>query len=86
MLGLVFLRSKSDQCKYCKHDGGNFLVITLYIDDLLLLSNNKYVVHDLKSQLSTQFDMKEFRAAKYILGMEIRRDRENRKVWLSQSM
>jgi hypothetical protein len=70
---------------YYKHDGGHFLVITLYVDDMLFLGNNKDVIHDLKSQLSAQFYIKDLRDAKYILGMEIRRDKENIKFWLRQS-
>jgi hypothetical protein len=80
VLGLGFLRSKSDHCVYYKHDGGHFLVITLYVDDMLFFGNSKDVICDLKSQLSTQFDMKDLGATKYILGMEIKRDRENIKA------
>eukprot|EP00253_Pinus_taeda_P014965 PITA_14965 len=39
---------------------------------------------DLKTQLSSKFDMKYIGATNYILGMEIKRDRENRKLWLNQ--
>uniref|UniRef100_A0A2N9I6R9 Integrase catalytic domain-containing protein n=1 Tax=Fagus sylvatica TaxID=28930 RepID=A0A2N9I6R9_FAGSY len=38
----------------------------------------------LKSLLHKEFEMKDLGAAKKILGMEIRRDREARKLWLSQ--
>jgi hypothetical protein len=68
---------------YYKHDGGHFLIITLHVDDMLFFGNNKDAVHDLKSQLSTQFDMRDLGAIKYILGLEIRRDRANIKLWLS---
>jgi hypothetical protein len=70
---------------YYKQDGGHFLVITLYVDDMVFFGNNKDVICDLKSHLSTQFDMKDLAAANYILGMEIKRDRENKNLWLSQS-
>eukprot|EP00253_Pinus_taeda_P008798 PITA_08798 len=39
---------------------------------------------DLKTQLSSKFDMKDLGAANYILGIEIKRDREKRKLWLNQ--
>ena len=38
----------------------------------------------LKSLLSSEFDMKDLGAAKKILGIEIHRDREAGKLWLSQ--
>ena len=52
---------------------------------MLFFGNNKDVIYDLKSKLSTQFDMKDLGAAKYILGMKTKREKENKKLWLSQS-
>eukprot|EP00253_Pinus_taeda_P035585 PITA_35585 len=43
-----------------------------------------FVVKDLKNHLSSNFDMKDLGAANYILGMEIKRDRTKRKLWLNQ--
>ena len=34
--------------------------------------------------MSSKFDMKDLGAANYILGMEIKRDRAKRKLWLNQ--
>eukprot|EP00253_Pinus_taeda_P026063 PITA_26063 len=39
---------------------------------------------DLKTHLSSKFDMKDLGDAYYILGMEIKRDRIKRKLWLNQ--
>jgi hypothetical protein len=35
VLGLEILRSKSNHCVYYKQGGGHFLVISLYVDDML---------------------------------------------------
>jgi hypothetical protein len=37
-----------------------------------------------KIQLSSKFDMKNFGATNFILGMEIKRDKKNMKLWLNQ--
>ena len=37
-----------------------------------------------KTQTFSKFNMKDLGAANYILGMEIKRDQENRKLWLNQ--
>ena len=42
-------------------------------------------MQDLKTQLFSKFDMKDFGAANYIFGLEIKRDQEKRKIWLNQS-
>eukprot|EP00253_Pinus_taeda_P031942 PITA_31942 len=44
----------------------------------------KEIIQDLKTQLSSKFDMKDLGAANYILGMEIKRDRAKRQLWLNQ--
>lgn len=52
---------------------------------MLFIGKDKVLIVDLKSQLFVIFEMKDFGAEKNILGMEIRRDHENGKLWLSQS-
>eukprot|EP00253_Pinus_taeda_P016977 PITA_16977 len=40
---------------------------------------------DLKTQLSSKFDMKDLGAANYVSGMEVKRDWPKRKLWLNQT-
>eukprot|EP00253_Pinus_taeda_P014068 PITA_14068 len=42
------------------------------------------IAKDLKTQLSSKFDMKDLGAANYILGMEIKRVQKKMKLWLNQ--
>ncbi|KAE8715770.1 hypothetical protein F3Y22_tig00110160pilonHSYRG00432 [Hibiscus syriacus] len=58
--------------------------LLLYVDDMLITAKNMDDVIGLKTLLSQEFDMKDLGAAKKILGMEICRDRDSRKLWLSQ--
>jgi hypothetical protein len=83
MLGLGFTRSKEDHCVYFKLIGDHLIHLVLYVDDMLLIGNNKEIIQDVKTQLSSKFDMKDLGAANLILGMEIKRDREKRKIWLN---
>jgi hypothetical protein len=80
MLGLHFTRSKEDQCVYFKLIGDHLIYLALYLDDTLLIGNNKDIIQDVKTQLSSKFDMKDLGATNFILGMEIKRDRENMKL------
>eukprot|EP00253_Pinus_taeda_P006104 PITA_06104 len=73
--GLCFTRSKVDHCVYFKLIGDCVIYLALYVDDMLLVGNDKEIIQDLKSQLSSKFDMKDVGATNYILGMEIKRDR-----------
>jgi hypothetical protein len=54
------------------------------VDDILLIGDNMELVRDTKSLLSKAFDMKDLGAVHYCLGIEVKRDRKNRKIWLSQ--
>jgi hypothetical protein len=78
MLGLGFTRRKDDHCVYFKLVGDHLIYLVLYVDDMLLIGNNKEIIQDVKTQLSSKFDMKDLGAANFILGMEIKRDREKR--------
>ena len=51
---------------------------------MLVASRNKAEVQTLKSLLGSEFEMKDLGAAEKILGMEIRRDRDQRKLFLYQ--
>jgi hypothetical protein len=84
ILGLGFVRSRVDHCVYSKQVGNHFIYVVLYVDDMLMVGNNMDVIKEVKSQLSSKFDMKDLSAANFILGMEIKRDRANRKLWLNQ--
>jgi hypothetical protein len=47
---------------------------------MLLIGNNKEIIQDVKTQLSSKFDMKDLGASNFISGMEIIRDRKKRKL------
>ena len=69
-----FVRSKYDNWFYfILSDIPIYLL--LYVDDILLISNSKSKICELKSLLNTNFDMKNLGPARKILGMVIQRDR-----------
>ena len=51
---------------------------------MLIAATNKHEICSLKALLSGEFEMKDLGPSKKILGMEIQRDRKNRKLYLSQ--
>jgi hypothetical protein len=84
ILELVFVRRKVYHCVYSKKVGNHFIYVVLYVNDMLLVGNNMDVIKEVKSHLSSKFDMKDLGDANFILGMEIKIDHENRKLWLNQ--
>ena len=60
-------------------------MLILYVDDILLIGNDKTFLHEIKESLKSSFLMKDFGEAAYILGIKIYRDRYRRLIGLSQS-
>jgi hypothetical protein len=84
MLSHGFKRSEFDSCVYIKFVNGSPIYLLLYVDDMLIAAKSKKDIAALKSQLSSEFEMKDLGAAKKILGMEITRDRNSGLLFLSQ--
>jgi hypothetical protein len=49
MLGIGFRRSKDDYCLYSKLIGDHLIYLVLYVDDMLLIGNNKEITQDVKT-------------------------------------
>ncbi|KAE8655983.1 Phosphatidylinositol/phosphatidylcholine transfer protein SFH1 [Hibiscus syriacus] len=82
---LGYNRLNADPCVYFKRSGGNdFVILLLYVDDMLVAGPNKDHIEELKAQLAREFEMKDLGSANKILGMQIHRDISNRNIWLSQ--
>ncbi|KAF3647444.1 2-phytyl-1,4-naphtoquinone methyltransferase [Capsicum annuum] len=85
MVGQGYTQSQHDNCVYFqKSSNGSFIYLLLYVDDMLIASKDMSLIKKLKSQLSNEFEMKDLGAAKKILGMEISRERQAGKLYLSQ--
>jgi hypothetical protein len=61
-----------------------FIILVLYLDDILLACSDKNLLHETKGFLSSNFDMKDLGDASYVLGKEIHRDRTRSVLGLSQ--
>lgn len=54
------------------------------MDDIVLASNEKGMIHEVKQFLSKNFDMKDMGDAYYVIDIEIHRDRHQGTLSLSQ--
>lgn len=62
----------------------SFMYLLLYVDDMLIAAQSMSEINKLKTQLSSEFEMKDLGKAKKIMGMEIHRDRHAGRFFLSQ--
>ena len=81
-----FVRSKYDGCVYIrKRKGVPIAYLLLYVDDMLVAGERMCDVQDVKDNLRSAFEMKDLGPARKILGMNILRERQKRKLWLTQN-
>ena len=79
-----FIENPMDQCIYQKVSGSKTCFLVLYVDDILLATNDKGMMHGVKQFLSKNFDMKDMGEASYVIGIKIHRDRSRGILGLSQ--
>lgn len=80
-----FTPSQADPCLYIKRDGSVLLIVVLYVDDLIIASNSVEVMDKFKKDISQRFKMTDTGPVKWILGVEVIRDREKRTIELKQT-
>jgi len=79
-----FKENASDQCIYLKKNGSHFIILVLYVDDILLASSSVELLIETKLILNSHFDMKDLGDASVVLGIQISRDRSRGILGLSQ--
>ncbi|KAL0405649.1 UNVERIFIED_CONTAM: Retrovirus-related Pol polyprotein from transposon TNT 1-94 [Sesamum latifolium] len=69
-----FTMVEEDHCVHVKRSEKNFMILSLYVDDILLTENNMEMIVATKKWLSSTFEMKDMGEAEYIIGVKIHRD------------
>jgi hypothetical protein len=61
-----------------------FIILLLYVDDILIVGSNFSRIKNSKKKLSKSFIMKDLGPIKQTLGIRVIRDKKCKKLWLSQ--
>lgn len=69
---------------YYKFSGSKFIFLVLYVDDILLDSNDIGLLHETKRFLIKHFEMQDLGNVFFVLGIEIHQDRSRGVLGLSQ--
>jgi len=71
-----FVHEGFEKC-YCEHtlftklkEGGKLLIVSLYIDDLIFIRNDRNMCEEFKKLMMLEFDMSDF-GKMYFLGIEV---------------
>ena len=68
---------------YKRHRDKVVMFLVFYVDDILLIGNDVWVMLSVKVWLSSQFDIKDLGEANFILGIKLWQDRKNMMLGLS---
>ena len=83
-------KSNADGCIYVKsvkeaNDRISFVILGVYVDDIIPVSNNPVLLKAEKAALCERFEMVDRGEIHYLLGMSIKRDRECRTLTISKT-
>ena len=79
-----FLATASDPCVYIFGSNDNLSVLTMRVDDLLLLEGNTPLLKDLEIGLMDRFAMTDMGDISMVVDMQIARNREDKTLTISQ--
>lgn len=83
MINHGYQRTTFDHCMFVKRfDDDEFIILLLYVDDMLIVWQSSEKISKLKNEMKKYFLMKNLGSTKHILGMSIRRDCKEHKLWL----
>jgi len=82
-----YIKSKVDAGVYFKGSGVNTIIISVYVDDILIFGGDAVTseILELKAKLDSEFKLDDLGMVKNILGMEIERDLEENLIHLGQN-
>jgi len=74
-----------DRCIYLKVSGSKSIFLILYVDDVLLVTNDLGLLSETKKSLSNKFKMKDMGEEYYVIGIKIFCDRSQGLLGFSQN-
>ena len=66
-----FVMNHADECIYQMFSGRKYIFLVLYVDDILLATDDLNLLCDTKNFLSNNFEMKHLGNASNVLGLQI---------------
>jgi hypothetical protein len=78
-----YKQSQADHTLFIKHSTqGKITALIVYVDDIVLISNDDWELQNLKHSLANEFEIKDLGSLKYFLGIEVARSRHG--IFISQ--
>lgn len=85
LLDFGLKRSSTDQCVYYFVKGNRIFIVAVYVDDIIIFSNNNEMETKLTKVLFDEFKMKDMGEISSVLGIRVTRDRKSGTISLDQA-
>ena len=85
LIVIGFSPTHSDPCVYVHGSGDTLIILTLYVDDILLTGKDPVLVDQKKRELKERFEMTDMGEVTRILGMEVKRDYDQGTLAITQT-
>jgi hypothetical protein len=72
MMSLGFQRSSSEHGVYTHSRDGGWLIVGVYIDNLIITGTNEETITSFKTQMKDRFQMSDLGLLSYYLGIEVK--------------
>lgn len=73
----------ADNCVYLKRERNGVLIVSLYVDGLIIATNDTQMLLKLKHELSNKFQMKDLGKISYCLGIEFKQSKDKTEFTMS---
>ena len=83
LIELGFTRGISDTCIYRRSHKGNLSLVLIYVDDIMIATDQKEDMIQIKAGLGAYFEMSDMDELRFCLGLQV--ERGNDWIWLGQS-
>ena len=81
---LGFLQCEVDQAVFYRRKGTSLIIVLVHVDDCTIVATSMHLIENFKAAIAKHVEISVLGELHWILGIEVRCERENKKIFLSQ--
>ena len=84
MRELGFLQCEVDQAVFYRRKGTALIIVLVHVDDCTIIATSMHLIENFKVAITKHVEISDLGELHWILGIEVRHERENKRNFLSQ--
>ena len=81
---LGFLQCEVDQAMFYRRKGTDLVIVLVHVDNCTIMATLKLLIDGFKKAIAKQVEISDLGELHWILGIEVRRERKNKRILFSQ--